>query len=177
MWIRKQSLRIRIHISGVRTTRASTLTSPSTGVWTRTLGQIVSNLWSQVRMDWIPYLFLNLWPSPYRAGGNQLISLLFRIQKPGLRIRIRIRIWSDPDLFGRIRSRIRKIFTGSGSYRYFDNVKLNKQGINILKIEVLHIFRWIFPFFQIKIIIIQISEEIGSPLYGPTWAHARRRTK
>jgi len=47
---------------------------------------------------------------------------------------------------------------GSGSYRFFGNVKLYKQGKNILKIEVLHIFRWIFPFFQIKI-IIQISEE------------------
>jgi len=36
---------------------------------------------------------------------------------------------ADPDLFGRIRSRIRKIFTGagSGSYRYFGNVKLYKQ--------------------------------------------------
>ena len=71
-----------------------------------------------------------------------------------------IRIWirSDSDLFGRIRSR--KIFTGSGSvsgsYRYFGNVKLYKQGI----IEVLDIFSWIFTFFQIKIIIIQISEEI-----------------
>ena len=32
--------------------------------------------------------------------------------------------------------------------------------INILKIEVLHIFRCIFPFFKKKIIIIQISEEI-----------------
>ena len=48
----------------------------------------------------------------------------------------------------------------SGSYRYFGNIKLNQQGKNILKIEVLHIFRWIFPFFQIKIIMIQISEEI-----------------
>ena len=74
--------------------------------------------------------------------------------KAGLRIRIRIR--SDPDLFGRIRI----ILTGSGSYRYFDNVKLYKQGKTILKIEVLKIFRWIFPFFQIKIIIIQIKEEI-----------------
>ena len=52
------------------------------------------------------------------------------------------------------------MFTGSGSYRYFGNKKLYKQGKNILKIEVLHIFRWIFPFFMIKIIIIQISEEI-----------------
>ena len=42
----------------------------------------------------------------------------------------------DPDLLGRIR----KIFTGSGSYRYFGNVKLYKQGKNILKIELLHIF-------------------------------------
>ena len=69
---------------------------------------------------------------------------------------------ADPDLFGRIR--IRKIFTGtvsgSGSYQYFGNVKLYKQGKNIFKKEVLHIFRWIFPFFQIKIIIIQISEII-----------------
>ena len=86
----------------------------------------------------------------------------------GLRIRIRIRIRSYPDLFGRIRirSRIRKIFTGSGSvsgsgsYRYFSNVKLYKQGQNILKIEVSHIFRWIFPFFHQKIIIIEISKEI-----------------
>jgi len=45
----------------------------------------------------------------------------------------------NPDLFGGIW--IRKIFTGSGSYRYFDNVKLYKQGKNILKIEVSHIFR------------------------------------
>ena len=49
----------------------------------------------------------------------------------------------DPDLFGQ--SWIRKIFTGSvsgsGSYWYFGNVKLYKQGKNILKIEVLHIFR------------------------------------
>ena len=49
---------------------------------------------------------------------------------------------ADPDLFGQIRSR--KIFTGSGSYRYFGNVKLFKQGKNILKIELLHIFRWFF---------------------------------
>ena len=49
---------------------------------------------------------------------------------------------------------------GSGSYRYFRNVKLYKQGKNILKKERLHIFRWIFPFLQTKIIIIQISEEI-----------------
>ena len=79
--------------------------------------------------------------------------------KPGLRIRIR----SDPNLLGRIRI----IFTGSvsgsvsgsgsGSYRYFGNVKLYKQGKNILKIEISHIFRWIFQFFQLKIIIIQIS--------------------
>ena len=54
-------------------------------------------------------------------------------------LRIRIRIQSDPDLFGRIR--IWKIFTGSGSYRYFGYVKLYKQGKNILKIEVSHIFR------------------------------------
>ena len=63
---------------------------------------------------------------------------------------------------GRILSRM--IFTGSesgsGSYRYFGYVRLYKQGKNISKIERLHIFRWIFPFFQIKIIIIQISEEI-----------------
>ena len=49
----------------------------------------------------------------------------------------------DPDLFGRIR--IRKIFAGSGSisgsYRYLGNVKFYKQGKNIFKIEVLHIFR------------------------------------
>ena len=44
----------------------------------------------------------------------------------GLRIRIRIQIRSDPDLFGGIR----KIFpgsgsvSGSGSYRYFGNLKL-----------------------------------------------------
>ena len=31
--------------------------------------------------------------------------------------------------------------SGSGSYRYFDYVKLYKQGKNIFKIEVLHIFR------------------------------------
>jgi len=67
----------------------------------------------------------------------------------------------NPALFGRIR--IRKIFTGSGSesgsyrYRYFGNIKLYEQGKII---EVLHIFKWIFQFFQIKIIIIQISEEI-----------------
>ena len=45
----------------------------------------------------------------------------------------------DPDLFGRIRSR--KIFTGSGSYRYFGNVNFYKLRKNIIKIEVLHIFR------------------------------------
>jgi len=44
----------------------------------------------------------------------------------------------DPNLFGRIQ--IWEIFNGSG-YRYFGNVKLYKQGKNILKIEVLHIFR------------------------------------
>jgi len=47
---------------------------------------------------------------------------------------------ADPDLFGRIR----KIFTGSGSgsYRYLllRYVKLYKEK-NILKIELLHIFR------------------------------------
>ena len=48
---------------------------------------------------------------------------------------------ADPDLFGRIRIRIGKIFTGSGSYWYFGNVKLYKQGKNMLKTEVLHIFR------------------------------------
>ena len=57
------------------------------------------------------------------------------VLEPGLRIRIWIQL--DSDLFGRIRSRIRKMFT----YRYFGNVKLYKQGKNILKIEVLHIFR------------------------------------
>ena len=38
---------------------------------------------------------------------------------------------------------IRTIFTGSvfGSYRHFGYVKLYKQGKNILKIELLHIFR------------------------------------
>ena len=48
---------------------------------------------------------------------------------------------ADPDLdiFGLIR--IRKIFTGSGSYQYFGNVKLYKQGQNIFKIELLHSFR------------------------------------
>ena len=64
---------------------------------------------------------------------------------------------------GRIRTiLVRKIFSGSGSYRYFGNVKLYKQGKNkkYFKKEVLHIFRWIFPFFQIKIIIVQTSEEI-----------------
>ena len=59
---------------------------------------------------------------------------------------------ADPELFGR--SRIRKIFTGSGSYRYFGYVKLYKQGKNVFKIELLHIFKWIFPFFQIKIELI-----------------------
>jgi len=43
---------------------------------------------------------------------------------------------------------------------FIANVNLYKQGKNILKTEVLHIFRWIFPFFKIKIIIIQIPEEI-----------------
>ena len=44
------------------------------------------------------------------------------------------------------------IFTrsGSGSYQYFGNVKLNKHGKSILKIELLHIFRWLFPFLQLK---------------------------
>jgi len=75
-----------------------------------------------------------------------------------LTIQAGFRIRSDSDLFGRIR----KIFTGSvsGSYRYFGYVKLYKKGKNILKIELLHIFRSIFPVFQIKIFIIQISEEI-----------------
>ena len=50
--------------------------------------------------------------------------------------------------------------SGSGSYRCFGNVKLYKQGKIFLKIEALHIFRWVFPFFQIKIIIILISKEI-----------------
>jgi len=49
--------------------------------------------------------------------------------------------WYDPDLFGMIRIQVWKIFTGSGSNRYFGNVKFYKQGKNILKIEVLHIFR------------------------------------
>ena len=44
---------------------------------------------------------------------------------------------ADPDLFGRIR----KMFTESSSCRYFGTVKLYKQGENILKIELLHIFR------------------------------------
>jgi len=35
----------------------------------------------------------------------------------------------------------RNFFTGSGSYRYFGFVKLYKQGKNIFKIELLHIFR------------------------------------
>ena len=41
------------------------------------------------------------------------------------------------------RSPIWKIFTGSGSYRYFGYryIKLNKQGKNISKIELMHIFR------------------------------------
>ena len=43
----------------------------------------------------------------------------------------------DLNLFGRIR----EIFAGSESYRYFGNVKLYKQGKNILKIGVLYLFR------------------------------------
>ena len=54
----------------------------------------------------------------------------------------------DPDLFARIQ--IRKILTGSVSYRYFGNVKLYKQGKNMLKIEVIHIFRSIFCIFPEK---------------------------
>ena len=105
-------------------------------------------------MDNVP-LLVSLFTdsSPGRYATVLFLSLWFRIldywsdQKynlnPGLRIRIRIR--SDLNLFSRIRSRIRKIFTGSvlgsGSYRYFGYVKLNKQGKNILKIQLIHIFR------------------------------------
>ena len=54
----------------------------------------------------------------------------------------------------------KKISPGSGSYRYFGYVKLYKQEKGILKTELLHIFRGIFPFFQVKIINIKISEKI-----------------
>ena len=47
--------------------------------------------------------------------------------------------------------RIRKIFTGSGSYRYFGNVKMYKQGKNVLKQSFYTFSGEFFPFFQIKI--------------------------
>ena len=59
--------------------------------------------------------------------------------------------------------------TGFGSYQYFGFVKLYKQGKNIFKIELLHIFKWIFPFFQIKKLIIQISEEIICLMWKNCW--------
>ena len=81
------------------------------------------------------------------VGGDGMFAEVGHI-RPIIRVADRV---ANPDLFGP---------TVSGSYRYSGNVKLYKQGKNILKIEVLHIFRRIFPFFQIKIIIIQISEEV-----------------
>ena len=59
---------------------------------------------------------------------------------------------ADPDLFGRIR----KIFTRSGSYRYFGYVKFFVYFTN----RAFTHFQVNFQYFQIKIIIIQISEEI-----------------
>ena len=50
----------------------------------------------------------------YRTILDRLDIHLIRVADP------------DPNLSGRIR--IRKIFTGSGSYQYFGNVKLYKQG-------------------------------------------------
>jgi len=79
--------------------------------------------WSQLTTGWLTELALLDLLRNYRLIYILKISVLCRV--------------ADPDLFGRIR----KIFNGSGSYRYFGNVKLYKQRKNILKIEVLHIFR------------------------------------
>ena len=56
-----------------------------------------------------------------------------------------LRIRSDPDLFGRIR----KIFAGSGSCRYFGKVKLYKQRKNILNRGFTH-FKENFSIFSDK---------------------------
>ena len=79
-------------------------------------------------LDWLGVLL----PEPFQIlKGQTKLGITIRVADPDPN--------PDPVLFGRIR--IRKIFTGSGSYRYFGNVKLYKQGKNILKIEVSHIFR------------------------------------
>jgi len=60
--------------------------------------------------------------------------------------------------------RIRTFLSGSGKFSPDPDPISNvvKQGKNILKIELLHTYRKIFQFFQIKIIILQISEELGT---------------
>ena len=57
-----------------------------------------------------------------------------------------IRIRADPGLSGRIR--IRKILTGSGSYRYFGNVMLYKQGKKYFKNRVFKHFQVNFSIFS-----------------------------
>ena len=72
---------------------------------------------------------LRKWTQSIKAIGKTNMDVKGRVADP------------DPnqDLFGQIQ--IWKIFTRSGSYRYFGNVKLFKQGKSILKVEVLHVFR------------------------------------
>ena len=76
------------------------------------------------------------------TGYLPMVSLVSRVADPD----------PNPDLFGWIRI----IFTrfgsvsGSGSYRYFGNVKLNKQGKNILKIEFFTHFQLNFSIFSDK---------------------------
>ena len=74
------------------------------------------------------------------AGSTESSQILIRLRLAGHYQAMVVDPDPNPDLIGRIR-RSRKIFTGSGSYRCFGNVKLYKQEKNILKIEVLHIFR------------------------------------
>ena len=84
--------------------------------------------------SWLPQLDILAHPNVKVPEPSQAHVLLAEFRSG-----LRIRIWSDPDLFGWIRSRIRTIF--NGSYWYSGYVKLYKQGKTIIKIEFLHIFR------------------------------------
>ena len=139
--VKSRSDRIRLGRSGSDRIR---IRNPVVFVWWSLIWTLFRIQYKAFRLCMVPVYLLD------NFNAMILMVAVFYEVIAGLRIR------SDPDLF----CRIRKIVTGSGSYRYFGNVKLHKQGENVLKIRLKHIFRWICPHFQIKIIIIQISEEI-----------------
>ena len=102
-----------------------------------------------------------------RRSGVGRIKLVYKISII-LKIATATKLFTRYGTFFKAGLRIRTFLVGSGKFSpdpdpigiYFGYVKVFKQGKNILNIELLHIFRSIFPVFQIKIFIIQISEEI-----------------